>query len=504
MALNKVFGRKETLAVALIFFVVLCLRLFFTIQTPEFSSDESYWVLNQIESIKETGYPEFYDPYAYGGRLNIFAPLYHYLLSLFSMIFTNIFLMKLLHNVVISLSIIPVFLLSKKITGNSYASIFAAYISGFIPLIFSKTFNVLSSKSLFITLFMFLIYLYMNLDSAKTRAQPYWFIGILALTALTNYHVLILIPFFGVYLILGMTERIKLLKIEYEIMVFSVALLLWLAVLTLKRVIVDESLGSIISRVGQFSPSPGLLEIADSVILVGLIPVVFGFYIAYKFAFEIRNRNNNLLLSLLITVVTLTVLRLMNFYLGLMLLGLILSVLFSVFYNSFFIWFNKTRFYRAQSYVILGFYTVFLLTGAFPSLAYSVSELEKAPDNSLVRTLQELSFISQRDMNFCSSPNEAYLIEYYTQGSALLDNKVLFARESQDVIEDIDTMYKTRFTTEALRILSDYDLDYVIVSNETNSFFEVQESKFIRDRCFSPIKMPLPDFRVYTPKCSIK
>lgn len=496
--------KKEMLAVALIFFVIFTLRLYFTLQTPEFSTDDSYWVLKQIEQISESGYPQYYDAYAYEGRTYIFAPLYHYIMAFFNLIFNNVFLLKLVHNIMISLVIIPVFLISRQITKDIRASIFASFIAAFIPVLFSKTINSLDSSGLFITLLMFVVYFFLNIESDKTTKSYTGFMVFLVLAALTDYSVLILVPILVLHIVINRIDDKSIKRAEYELIIFTVSLLLWLAVISIKRSAILKDLVGIASRMSLLAQSPGVLQIVDSLVLVGFIPLICGFYIAYRFVFKSSSKAQNLMLSFLITVITATSLKLINFNEGLMLVGLILSIFFSVFFKQFFMYVNKTRFASYRNLFTISLYVLFLITGAIPSIAYAVNEIQAAPDNALIRSLQELKYASDSEAVFVSSPMQASLIEYYAEINALLDEKLVFASNSGQLISQVDSLYGTQFTLESLRIVNKYSIDYIIITNSTQQFFNVSEAKFITDQCYAPIKMPVPGIRVYTPKCEVR
>ncbi|MBW2967118.1 hypothetical protein KY362_01390, partial [Candidatus Woesearchaeota archaeon] len=69
---------------AVIFLVVLAVRLYLAFQTPNFALEEAYFNYRQVESIKSSFIPSYVDGLSYSGRTHIFPPVYYYLLSAFS------------------------------------------------------------------------------------------------------------------------------------------------------------------------------------------------------------------------------------------------------------------------------------------------------------------------------------------------------------------------------------------------------------------------------------
>lgn len=493
--------QRQHLAVALIFLVVLTLRLYFTLQTPEFSSDDSYFELNQIEHITETGLPEYFDEHTYGGRIYMFAPLYEYLLSFFYLISNNFFFLKLIQNIIASMIVIPVFLISNKLTGHVPSSLFATYVAAFIPVLFSNTINTLGNDSLFILFFLFLIYFFLKLDEERHTQDEIYFIVMLVLCTLTSFSIHAIVPIFIVYLIIKRLENAKITKGEYEVILFTLFFLLWISVLTLKRIVIGEGITEITSSTQIISGATGLRSIIDAVIQIGIIPVLLGFYVAYRAVFYYRKRSSTILISSLIVILVLLALKLWEYNLGLMIIALILSILFAYFYQMLFIWISKTRFAKFNSYFVVGFYIVFILTGVIPAFAFSLNEVSNAPDSATVKALQELKAYGGEHEVISVSPSEASLFKYYTGLCPVVDTKVLFVKEPINIINDIRAMYSTPFTTEALKIANDYNIELIAVTNSTAAFFAYNNSVIVSDKCFE--RIDLATMQVYRPICRV-
>ena len=123
--------RKTYLILLLIFLFVLGTRLYYSYSTPYLSSDESYFNLKQIESIRDTGKPLIHDPLSYSGRTYIFLPGFHYLLAFLSYIFPLGFVVKFFPNLFAASLVLLSFLIAKKITKKDNAALFTAFISGY-------------------------------------------------------------------------------------------------------------------------------------------------------------------------------------------------------------------------------------------------------------------------------------------------------------------------------------------------------------------------------------
>src|SRR3989344_5082089 len=96
-----------------VFLLALFARLYFSFQTP-YLDNPGYLIKRYTENILDTGRPLFYDQLSYNGREVLYSPLWHYILSVFSIVFGNAAL-KLIPAIFASLLVFVVYLLSKKI-----------------------------------------------------------------------------------------------------------------------------------------------------------------------------------------------------------------------------------------------------------------------------------------------------------------------------------------------------------------------------------------------------
>ena len=106
-------SKKTAIILTLIVLATLALRLVFAFTTPNLTYD-SYFHLNQVEQITETGTPLFQDPLSYGGREVRFLPFFHYLMAFFNLILPISLLTKLIPNILLATIPILTFFISKK------------------------------------------------------------------------------------------------------------------------------------------------------------------------------------------------------------------------------------------------------------------------------------------------------------------------------------------------------------------------------------------------------
>jgi len=226
-------NRKETLTLLAIFMFILILRLSFTFSTPNFTSDESYSNVIQIENILETGHPSSY--YIFGGdKLITSPPLFSYLLSLFSLIIPISSVGKLFPQIfAASLSII-IYFISYNLTRNKKISYINAIIGGTLPIFLKSTINSVLSNSFAIPLFFLSLFFLLNIT--KNKKYIYYFLFSLVTLMLSSNLALILVISLILYLILIKTTHLKENQMETELILFSSFIVIWFFVVFFKNV----------------------------------------------------------------------------------------------------------------------------------------------------------------------------------------------------------------------------------------------------------------------------
>jgi asparagine N-glycosylation enzyme membrane subunit Stt3 len=143
-------GKLKWYLLAVIFAVVLGARLF---------SDDSFFHFRQAEHISKTGLPLTNDLLSAGGKTIIQSPLFDYVLAIG---FALPHSLKILPNILAALLVIPVFLIVLWLTKNTPISLLFAFLSGFVPIFFTKTFNHLTPLALSLPLIFFTVYAFLR------------------------------------------------------------------------------------------------------------------------------------------------------------------------------------------------------------------------------------------------------------------------------------------------------------------------------------------------------
>ncbi len=275
--------KKRAILIILIaiFAVVLASRLFFAYQTPYFEGD-AYDTLRQVEHITETGFPD------YGlktDNVDMFPPLFHYILAFFNLFLPIAIVGKLLPNIFMALSVFVVYLLARRLTRSEAPALFTAFMSGFIPILFSSTLNNVSHYTLTVPLVLLLILSFITLEDNFYAGL---FTVLIFILPLVSAFSVVLVLCLIVYLLFAKVGNVKIRKREVELAVFAFLLVFWLIFLIYKKELLIYGIDILrqnlpLPLVNQYFSQTGVL---DAIYRIGYLPLLYGIYTIYDYLFK--------------------------------------------------------------------------------------------------------------------------------------------------------------------------------------------------------------------------
>lgn len=492
--------RKEHFWLIAIFLAVLGFRLYFALQTQHFDY-EAYFNVRQVENIRNTGLPLFVDDLSFGGRTTFFMPLYYYVLAFFTFFIPTLMVLKIIPNIFASCLVFVVFLISLEVTKNRDASVFAAFVSGFIPIFIYKTLNSVSIYSISIPLMFFLLYCLLKIK--HKRFIPLFILGLLALTFIHPTSLLLVIGLIF-YVVFALLENLRYSRAEVELTIFSLLFVVWLSLLIFKKPLLFHGP----SVIWQNTPSMILseyfsqLDLVEAVYKIGVIPFIFGIYVIYRYIFREKRKAIYLFMSFALAVLLMLSLRLIQLDIGLMFLGVLLTILFSQFYKLFFVYFDKTRFFKMKRLVVFVFFLVFVFSSVLPSVFYAQRALSEAPSHRTIRALDWLKRNTYEDSVVLATPQEGFIINAVANRKNVLDQNFLLVKDINQRFVDVNRTFTTPYEIEAIRLLNKYDVDYILFSHEARSYYNVERLRYVDDKnCFELIHTMPP---IYKSLCRIE
>ncbi|MBW3014955.1 glycosyltransferase family 39 protein [Candidatus Woesearchaeota archaeon] len=479
--------KREHFILGLIFIVSLFARLYFAFQVPYFDYNEAYFNLRQVEAIGSSGLPIYNDILSYGGRTFIFLPFFHYSLAFFDIFFSTDFVAKVLPNLFLSLSIIVVYLISKKITESPNAALVGAFVSGFIPILFAKTLNNVSVYSLAIPLLFLALYFFIKIQDDNINIIFY--VATVFLFGITHASVLLLILVLLIYLILLKVEKSKVKPHTLELMLFTMLFLVWLEFLVYKRAFLAHGFSLIwqnvpVEIIGNYYASTSIFQ---ALALIGLFPFVCGVYVFYVYTTTKRDQKMYLLISFAIAIFLLLWLKLISPDNGLMILGVLLAIAFAKFYDMIIISLEDTKFSFLKG---ITFYSVIILlvfSSVLPSFVYAGRSLQNVPSDKLIDALGWIRHNTQEQDVVLSIYQEGQLVNYFAYRKNVVDENFLLIENVDQRFRDVNMMFNSFYKTNAIELLNKYNVNYILFTSNSKRELGIEEITYIDEDCFSRV-----------------
>lgn len=461
-----------------IFLAVVLVRLLFAASIPNFTYD-SYFHLRQVEHIKDTGLPLYNDPLSYGGRQLVFLPLFHYIMAFFSLLLPLTFLATVIPNILIASLTIIVFLISKTLTNDEESSLLAALVAGFLPILFNT--NVFTVQSLFLPLVFLAIYAFLH---STKKSYLYLYLVAFILLSFISSATFLMIMGFGFYLLLSFLEGKNVPKSEVEIILFSLFFYVWSQFLFFKQVLVVEG----VDFIWQNVPSQILLSyfpkisILQAIVFVSIIPFVAGVFMVYRSLFRRHHQATFLLISLVLSTTLLAWFQLIEFQLSLSFFGIILAILFGLFYHDLMLYVQKTKFFRYRQTIVIVIILLLLATMIPPVIQAAAAQ--DTPTDEAIAAFEWLRENTPRNAGVLASLEEGQLITYYGQRQNLMDEQFSLIPNIEQRFTDLNALYSTAFETQAIGIFNNYNLNYVVITPHTAEKYAITVPKYYTPSCF--------------------
>ena len=468
-----------------IFLLVLIFRLFFALQTPNFSEDNAYYNTRQIDNIAETGKHIAYDELSYGGRQVLGAPLALYAYSFFKAIFGK-HALKILPAFFMALLVFVVYLIANKISGNHTAAALATLGASFVPIVVFKTLNNISEYAVVYPLLFLLIYAFYNLENKR---YLWLFIALtFLLPAMHPISILFAISLV-IFLVLAYIEEIEIDSIRTESILLFVLIAFLISLVMYRLAFANIGLGVI----WQNTPESILSEyfkgigIIDVIINVGLVPLLFGVAGIY---FTIRNKNKDimLLLSICITSIVLLAAKLIAFSTGLMILGITLSIISAVGFDKFLKYVNVTKLAAHIKNIKVSLVLFIILTLMVPSLLGAQAIIDSTYKNEDIVPFLWMNENTALSATILADVNEGNLITQIAKRKSVVDTNFLFVKNINKRLDEAISLFSLESEVKALELIKRYDIDYIYLSEKSKEKYDIKKLKYsVNEMCFEKV-----------------
>lgn len=480
------FKKYGGVALFVIFVIVLSARLYFAFSTPNFSSDDAYFNLRQIQHIRSTGLPLFNDDLSYSGSRFVFSPVFHYIIAFFALFMPVTIAAKLIPNTFASMTVFFAYLFANKITKNKGIGIFIAFISGFVPIFFADLNNI-SVYSIIFPLVLLLMYLLMDIRKIKAF---YWYLAVLIFLSFLHPFVLVFCIGLVIYQVLLIMENLERDGAVLEASLFSVFFVVWAQFLLYKKLFLFHGASVVWQNIpaqllsGHFSSINAL----EAIYMVGIIPLIYGIYLIFRYLFKEKRKDIYFLISFALSAGFLLWLRLIELQIGLMFFGLILVLLFAQYFKLFIHYVQQTRVSKFLPLFLVFVVVVFLLTSVFPSLAlanYVVNSYITADEVDALLWLKEKT---PADSVVVASVKEGNLITAIANRRNVMDSYFFLRRDVEQRLKNVEKIFSSSLEIEVIDLMNTYKAEYIYFSQKTRVLFGVPFLSYVSSgKCFEKV-----------------
>ncbi len=488
---------KPEYIVLLLFAATVAIRLYFAFKSQYFDYD-SYFDLRQIEHIRNTGLPIFSDPLSYGGKLVLFSPFFHYLIAFFALFMPLSLAAKIIPNVLISLIVPIVYLISREITKNKNAALITTAFAMFIPALSTTIYSV-KNIALMIPLVFFTYYCLIRIEK---KQYLYMFLIFTFLSAITSPLSIILIFAFWLHLLILRLEKAKEKRTAFEAIIFSSFLILLMQFMIYKKAILMHGFNVVFQNMPKelLSSYFSQVTVIDAITMIGLVPFVLGLYEIYRFSTERKESSTSAIISFVVCTAFLLFFKLLELNVGIMFLGIGLTIIAGVSFKSFFNYVQKTHFSDFARYAAIVILFLFLLTSVKSSM--SSLGVREGMAESQFSALAWMKENAGANATFASGIEEGYLITAVAEKKNIMDKNFLMEEDVETRYSDLKTIFTTQYETTAIEMLQKYNAKYVLLSPATKNEFGIGKLVYVDDRCFDLVYNTV--VKIYELKCGLE
>jgi len=464
----------------LLVLVVLGTRLVLAGNHVALYGDESYYHIRQVENIRDTGMPLRFDPLSFGGRTNVLSPAVDYLIAGLTFVIPGMAAFKLIPNLFAVLLVVIAYFIAWRLTRNNHVSLLTAALAGFIPIYFAETFNQMTVYSLVVPLMALLMYFYLDIEKHVAG-----YVITLILLALIHPSVLVFVCGLLMYALIASVEGIKLSDREKEIILFSVVFVLWSQFILYKNVFLIHSTGSIWQNIPEAILTNYFKDfsILEAIYKIDAVPFLFGLYAMRQYLFKVEDQKMHFLIGHALAIALLLWLKLLPLAFGLMMFGMVMTLLFAKSYHYRIKLVRKSRF-RKHLWAWQAFFVVFFLaTAVGASLHLAISEVSASTIDEEYAALEWLKNNSEDGDVIMSAEVDSQKIMALAGRETVLDSNFLLIPHSDGIYEDMSIALTSPHITQVGGRLDKHNVRYVYLSEEVRNTLGIEELPSGNEEC---------------------
>ena len=469
----------------LLFLFLLTFRLFFALQTTQFSDDTAYYSARQIENIIENARHAEYDELSHGGRHVLGVPMALYMIAAFKLMLGK-YALKIMPAIFISLLVFIVYALANKISGNHTAAALAALSSGFIPILISKTLNNISEYTLVYPLLFLLLYAFYNIESNR---YLWLFIGLTFLLPLMHPISFLFAISFVVFFILAYVEDVEASGIRKESILLFVLITFLINFIAYRLAFADIGIEVIWQNIPKAILSDYFKDISiiDMLLNIGLVPLLFGIIGAY-FAIKAKNRDVMVLMSVCIASIALLIVKLIDFSTGLVVLGIALSIVSAIGFDKFLKYIAITKLSSHLNTIKISLLIFIVLTLVIPAIFSArdvIGATYRGAEISPFLWIKENTALSA---TILTNVKEGNLVTGIAGRKSVMDTNFMLVKNINKRFDEANSVFTLESEIKALELIKKYDIDYIYLSEKSKKEYKIKKLKYgMNENCFEKV-----------------
>ena len=223
------------------------------------------------------------------------------------------------------------------------------------------------------------------------------------------------------------------------------------------------------------------VNVFDIMLNIGIILLIFGIIGLLIGLYKQRNRIIYLLSAMIMTDFTLLFLRLINFQVGIMFLGILISIVAAIGFDRFIKYIELTKFAKAKIPILSALFILIIITTVIPSYFSADSLIKETITGEEIEALKWIKDNTPEDSTVLADVDEGNYVTYFAKRKNVIDSLFILVPNRLD---DMQLVFETQSLVKALQIIDKYDVDYIYLSKRTLDKHNQDTLKFINDACF--------------------
>ena len=467
---NKRITKWDIVLLILIMSMMFAGKIFLTYNYKgRFINDDSYFHMRKAIELKKNIIPNFNDKLSFSGRLLIFLPGFDYLNALLLILFNTSTVFFIIQKILSTLFIIPIFLITLKLTKSKSAAYLAALTGATTPIIFGTTTQSVTPLNISLFLFLMLIYYEMRIKEENMLRNFLIFLTLLLITSSLTWTFIISM---FILLLLEAIERLNS-GIDIEITAFSGIIILLFYVIVFKPLITSGVLGNLFLHIKVEE-----IKLSSLTYILGTIPLIIGLYEFQKHLFNKETKDKRrvyLLLSIITGATILSIITPNKVIENLSVIGAIGAILNGLFYKELKLKINKTKISKSWKLISMLLFLIIVGSNIMLCAAYTTNLLKQGPSEEEIGLMNFINKKTPNNTVIFAKQKYGNIINYYGRKN-IIDSNIIGIKDIEKRYEDVSKLYKTFSIIEALNILNYYNADYVL--------YDDKPPEYTNDECF--------------------